>query len=331
MILGTLLAMPAPGLARDKNTQVIDGAAYLAPQRLVAVEGTRRMNVHCTGTGSPTVVFDSGLGGDMADWALVQPQVEAHTRACSYDRAGLGFSDPSPDPRSSANMVSDLHRLLQAAQIKPPYILVGHSVGGMNIKLYAQTHFNEVAGLVFVDPSHEELARRSWDLNPELGNKYPAFLELLRACLRMKPDEFVPGTKVHENCAVPPNEERFSPAIHAVQVDRLFRPGYMSAWVSEQEHVWSTSAAQVRATRRPMGDIPIVVLTHEPLARRDGETKEMRDGQNRIRTELHTEIARMSTRGTIRTVVNSGHFFQLEQPQDVIEAVLEVLRMLNRR
>lgn len=321
-----LLSVSATGLANERNTQVIDNAAYLEPQRLVPIENQRRLNLYCTGKGSPTVVFDSGLGGDMADWALVQPAVAAETRACSYDRAGLGFSDPSPKPRSSANMVSDLHRLLRAARIKPPYVLVGHSMGGMNIKLYAEKYLSEVAGLVFVDPSHEDLARRAWELDPETGKKYGPYLELLHACLKAKPADFVVGSKIYETCAIPPNSSRFSGAINAVQLERVLRHGYMGAWISEQENVWSASADQLRAAHRALRDIPIVVLTHEPLPRRENETQAMRDAQNQLRTELHTEISTMSTRGSIRTVKNSGHYFQLEQPQDVVAAVLEVVR-----
>lgn len=320
------MSVSATVLASQRNTQVIADAAYLEPQQLVAVESGRRINIYCMGRGSPTVIFDSGLGGDMVDWALVQPTVSAATRACSYDRAGLGFSDPSPKARSSANIVDDLHRLLQAAHIEPPYVLVGHSLGGMNIKLYAETYLAEVAGIVFVDPSHEDLAKRAWELSPDTGKKYAPYLELLRACLRAKPADFVPGSKLHENCATPPNSSRFSAAINELQLKRVLLPGYMGAWISEQENVWSVSADQLRAARRDLGDMPIIVLTHEPLPRRDDETQEMRDAQNRLRTEMHDDIASMSTRGTVRMVRNSGHYFQLEQPQDVSAAVLDVVR-----
>lgn len=110
-----------------------------------------------------------------------------------------------------------------------------------------------------------------------------------------------------------------------MQLKRVLRPGYMGAWISEQENVWSASADQLRAAHRALGDVPIVVLTHEPLPRRENETQEMRDAQNQLRVELHTEISTMSTRGSIRTVQNSGHYFQLDQPQDVIAAVFEVV------
>src|SRR3954468_10241000 len=124
--------LPAGEVSAARNQEIISDPAYLKPQRLIDVGGGRRLNLYCMGSGSPTVVFDSGLGEGMVAWALVQPQVALHTRACAYDRAGLGFSDPSPEMRTSAFVVQDLRTLLKKARIKPSYVLVGHSFGGMN-------------------------------------------------------------------------------------------------------------------------------------------------------------------------------------------------------
>jgi pimeloyl-ACP methyl ester carboxylesterase len=330
-LAGLLLFALSVAAAGEKNTQVIADAVYLKPQQLVAIEEGRRLNIYCTGKGSPTVIFDSGLGDPMMVWALVQPRVAAVTRACSYDRAGLGFSDPSPRPRTSEQIVEELHRLLLGAQIKPPYVLVGHSFGGMNIKLYAQTYGPDVAGLVFVDPSHEDLAKRSWELDPDRGRKNTIYMSFLQACLEAQPTDFVEGSKLKQLCATPPNAARFSEAITALQLERAVQPGYRAAWISEQQNVWSASAAQLRAARRPLGDIPLIVLTHDPLPRQGDEAQAMTDAQNDLRTTLHADIARMSTRGTIRTVHDSGHHFQLDQPEEVATAVLEVVKAASRR
>ena len=95
----------------------------------------------------------------------MQPAIAAHTRACSYDRAGVGYSDPGRGPGDSATIVDDLHRLLTAASIKPPYLLVGHSLGGMHVRLYADVYPKEVVGMVLVDPSHEDWVERAWKLD----------------------------------------------------------------------------------------------------------------------------------------------------------------------
>src|ERR1700690_3455652 len=118
------------------------------------------MNILCIGSGSPTVVLEAGLGDQIRAWAFVQPKISAWVLTRSYDRAGLGFSDPSGRPGTSANAVADPHNLISAAAIKPPYILVGHSLGGMYVRLYADRYPADVAGLVLVDPVSEEQGRR---------------------------------------------------------------------------------------------------------------------------------------------------------------------------
>jgi pimeloyl-ACP methyl ester carboxylesterase len=150
----------------DKSTTVIDDPAYTHAQRLVEIEPGRRLNLYCTGKGSPIVVFDSGGGGETVDWAPVQPAIAGHTQACSYDRAGLGFSDPGKRASDSKNIVDDLHRLLTAAALKPPYVLVGASYGGLNVRLYADTYAAEVVGMVLVDSTSEDWIEERLKLDP---------------------------------------------------------------------------------------------------------------------------------------------------------------------
>jgi pimeloyl-ACP methyl ester carboxylesterase len=118
------------------------------------------MHLHCSGEGSPTVIMEAGLNDFSVLWALAQPEVMKFTRVCTYDRAGLGWSDPSPHPRSSESMVDELHRLLSRAEIKGPYVLVGHSFGGLLMRLFAHHHPAEVRGIVLVDSAHEEQLAR---------------------------------------------------------------------------------------------------------------------------------------------------------------------------
>ena len=138
------------------TAKVIDGVAYTQPQRMVEVERGRRLNLYCVGTGAPTVVFESGLGVTLSNWGFVQPEIAKNTRTCSYDRAGLGFSDPASRASNSENITDDLHRLLISAAIQPPYVLVGHSYGGLTARLYAYTYPAEVVGMVLVDPTTED-------------------------------------------------------------------------------------------------------------------------------------------------------------------------------
>lgn len=320
-----IAVLPLLANAGEKSTAIVSDAAYTKPENLVTIEPGRRLNIFCTGKGSPTVVFDSGLGDGTRVWGLIQPAIGEHSRACSYDRAGLGFSDPPVRPSTSANEVDDLHRLLHAAHLKPPYILVGHSLGGMNVKLYAETYLSEVAGLVFVDPSHEDLGKGAWAIDPESRKTYAPYMAALQRCLDARPEDFVPGSELVQNCGPFP-DPRYSAAINAVESERGKLRGRLQTRISEQENVWFTSADQVRAAYRPLGTIPIIVLTHEAFPRGSAETQEQRNAKNKLWIDLHDQIAAMSTRGKRVTVENTGHYIQLEQPQAVVDAILEVLR-----
>jgi pimeloyl-ACP methyl ester carboxylesterase len=125
----------------------------LLKKNLFDIGGGRHMNMVCIGEGSPTVVFDYGLGSHLLHWQKVQQPVSAFTRACFYDRAGYGYSDSSPRPSMAENVVDDLHSLLAKAGITEPVVLVGHSIGGLYATLYADKYLDQVAGLVLIDPS----------------------------------------------------------------------------------------------------------------------------------------------------------------------------------
>jgi pimeloyl-ACP methyl ester carboxylesterase len=168
--LASLLSLGrmATATAADAPT-VIDNPAYAKAQQLLEVAPGRRLNLYCVGTGSPTVIFEAGMGDEAGTWGLVQPMVAAHVRACSYERAGLGFSDPANRPGTAANAVDDLHHLLAAADIKPPYVLVGHSYGGMIVRLYADLYPRDVAGMVMVDTQKEDWPKAYWQIDPAQG------------------------------------------------------------------------------------------------------------------------------------------------------------------
>lgn len=133
-------------------------APTVPPGRMVDIGG-RRLHLVCVGSAFPTVIFESGSGEGWYSWALVQNEVGQHFRACSYDRSGIGFSDPDPRPRSVRILINDLHELLRRSGENGPYVLVGHSLGGLLVRRYAMTYRSEVAGLVFVDSAHEDAAR----------------------------------------------------------------------------------------------------------------------------------------------------------------------------
>ena len=129
--------------------------------------GGLALHVHCVGEGKPIVVLDAGLGGDGASWKDVQPEIGRFTRACAYDRAGLGYSGPAPRSHTSQQMARELHTLLDRAGLDGPYVLVGHSFGGLNVRMFASEYPRDVSGMVLVDASTEDQDTRYWSALPE--------------------------------------------------------------------------------------------------------------------------------------------------------------------
>ncbi len=155
-VVATLLAI---GFTYETLASTLDRRAFPPPGRMVDV-GSHQLHLLCTGAGSPTVILETGLGATSSAWALVQPSVAATTHVCAYDRAGLGWSQPGPEPRDARQIVTELHRLLEAAEVPGPYVLVGHSNGGLYSRLYASTYPTDVVGMVLVEATPTNLFAR---------------------------------------------------------------------------------------------------------------------------------------------------------------------------
>lgn len=328
LVAGLWVGLAAPAAAA---TKVIDDPAYTHPQRMVEIEPGRRLNLHCTGSGSPTVIFDSGLGDGTAAWALIQPTISTHVRACSYDRAGMGFSDPGRRAGDSANIVDDLHRLLVAASIKPPYILVGHSFGGMNVRLYADRHFDEVVGMVLVDTADEDWLDYAWTIDQEQNSREHLYSEVQqgwqqdRDCVAAAEKGLVEGSEAFKRC-VPDADPRYSAAINAAWLKQNRSADHLRAVLSEEESLRTMSDDEVRTARRWYGSMPLIVLKSSLITKLGtGETQAHRDAINHLHLWLIDQYAALSKRGVIRIVPNSTHDIQMSQPEAVNAAILEVL------
>src|SRR5215204_2867978 len=153
-LIVVLLALAVLGAIYQAIATELAERAYPAPGEMVEVGGYR-LHINCTGQGSPTVILDGGLGEFSAQWVRVQQEVSGTTRVCAYDRAGMGWSEMGPDPRDAKQITSELHTLLSKAGIDGPYVLVGHSLGGLSMQTYANRYPDEVAGVVLVDSSTE--------------------------------------------------------------------------------------------------------------------------------------------------------------------------------
>lgn len=326
------LAVLALGVAHaeDVKAPIVTDPVYTQPQRLVAMDGGRRMNIYCLGQGKPTVVLDAGMGDSTISWALVQRPIAEDTRVCAYDRAGLGFSDGSNRPGTALNIAHDLHKLLQAAGEKPPFVLVGHSAAGMYIRVYADRYPEDVVGLVSVEGSHEDQSVRGWAIGePGQQAKWDAFLADYDGCVTEAHKGLVPGTPAFEKCVGAP-DTRFSAEINAAQMRYAATERWQAAAASERHAIFYASADQTRRTRRSFGDLPIVVLTHAPYPPAKGETQALRDQRTLSWEIMHNEVAAMSTRGVNAIVPGAGHYIQYDRPQVVIDAVENVIGIVRR-
>src|SRR5215204_5866600 len=150
IVLAALAGATYQSLATRK-----DLALTPPPGQLVDIGGYR-LHLWCTGNGVPAVVLDTGLGGSSADWGFVQPEVARFTRVCSYDRAGMGYSDSGPMPRTARRIARELVELLNRSRVSGPVVLVGASLGGFSVRLFASEYPGRAAGLVLVDATHED-------------------------------------------------------------------------------------------------------------------------------------------------------------------------------
>ena len=308
---------------------------YAVPQTLVTVGRRRRLNLLIAGDGAPTVIFASGMNGTSLHWARVQPVIALNNRTVAFDKAGIGFSDPGPLPRTASAIVKDLRAALRAADISPPYVLVGSSAGGPQMRLFAFRHADEVVGMVMVDSSSEHQYRRMDEVAGYRENEKQR-RELLRTYSRLarlaRSGALAPGTPEFDRAVGAPAPTH-TPALWAAHVALRTSPGYWRALRSEAAAADSVSSDEVAAARKslgatPLGDMPLIVLT----AGRDGSSRPWEpavaaEARRALWQAMHDEIASLSKRGTRCTVAGAGHGIELDKPEAVITAIEEVIAM----
>jgi pimeloyl-ACP methyl ester carboxylesterase len=330
-----LLTLAAVGFGYEHVMAAADARSFPPPGRTPLVNG-RAMHLNCQGTGSPTIVMDAGLGGWSMDWSAVQTSIARSSRVCTYDRPGLGWSSPRPEPRDAQHAVDELHALLTTAENGGPLVLVGHSNGGLRMLLYAAEHRADVAGLVLVDPTpisteaeqfaalspaeRAELLALSTELTSEPSEGSQPLVSLIQAAqpfgvARLLSDGLLAST------VYPHLSSALQPAYRA----GINRDSYMSTIAAEAQQR-QTSIDQVRRVGT-LGNLPLVVLASSDAAPFYGDPVSIDQSgraleiMNVMLDRSRLAIAQLSSSGRVEMVARSGHYIQFDRPDAVIQAI----------
>ena len=316
---------------------------YARPGQLVDVGGFR-LNLYCVGSGSLTVVFDSGWGDWAPAWSKVQPQIAKWTRACSYDRAGTGFSDPGPMPRTSVRIAEELHAALHRADIAGPYILVGSAFGGDNVRTFADLYIGEVAGLVLVDADPDDLEPEA--MREEAHRAHAGLPSDLRDC-RNAIAEHKPLPVLDSGPGQPPKtcaqqfffrgfpEAEWSPELNAKVLEiAQTKVAMYDAYSSEMEQT-AADETYLQQHRLSFGSRPIRVLTSGNHGVGHLERKPP-DTPKHFKYEQETTLAQarwlgLSSNAKQIFARNSSEYIQFDEPETVIDAIREVYDQRSAR
>ncbi|MBV8363268.1 MAG: alpha/beta hydrolase [Candidatus Eremiobacteraeota bacterium] len=300
----------------------VNETPYLSAQRLVDVGGGRRLNIYCTGAGSQTVILDGAIGSSAFVWNKVQPQLANHVRVCSYDRAGYGFSDPGGLPHTTSANVKDLHALLRNAHIAPPYVLVTHSLNGFDGWIFADRYRGELAGLVQIEPSNVEEGRfATIEGQKKFDAANAADLQFMNACARKARRHQL---KAGDDC-VGPNDPKLSTRLNKIEKEHSTSPSMWDAVLSERMSL-PADIREVKREQRAYGNLPLIVLTAGMTQDAPDSTPPQRLASKHLWAELRAQDAARSNLGVNCVVAGAGHYIQLDKPNVVSAAVLEIMR-----
>ena len=308
------------GMSYQVIATTYDRYRYPPPGQMIDVGGYR-LHLYCSGVGSPTVILESGFGGNSLDWSLVQPEVAKFTQVCAYDRAGFGWSDSGPEPRDSDHIAHELHSLLSKAGITGPYIMVGHSFGGLHARVFTQHYTKEVVGMVLVDASHEDQDIRFSLVDPQ-GTKIANAQEQqqLAFCQVLTPLGIKRLLSMLNKQEI--SDLKLPAAVQPVYSALNLRTSFCETLVQELAAV-DASNQQVRLARS-LGALPLRVLSHGKAEGLSISAGRIAKGEA-VWAELQADLTRLSTNSVQYIADMSGHYIQLDQPDLVIRAIHQVL------
>ncbi|MEI6719168.1 MAG: alpha/beta hydrolase [Betaproteobacteria bacterium] len=309
--------MSAPVTGSDCSL-VDDSRQFAAPQTRVDIGADRRLNLFISGHGSPTVVLIPGLGVQTGLWVRVQPELSRAVRVLSYDQAGIGFSDPGPLPWTAAQAAVDLRTALRAAHIAPPYLFVAMSMGTFEAREFVRENPGEVVGMVFVDPTPDDFRARAAAVSPNDERRIREQSSHYSFCADCARDGLLgPDRPPEPKCVLP-----VVPGLSEIMTEALQQNTY-------RESYWRTLASQFEGLMacKPdgnLGSMPVIVLS-AGARQNPGVPSEDFSALEALVTAGHAEMARLSTRGEMRCVPQSGHLIMWDRPDAVIAAIRDVI------
>jgi pimeloyl-ACP methyl ester carboxylesterase len=317
-------AQPEPAAAHTEDLRMLP---YTQPGQLVDIGG-RRINMHCAGSGTPTVILMAGIFSWSLVWYKTQPVIAQKTRVCAFDRAAYGFSDPAPRPQILSEVVDDLHSVLEAGAIPGPYVLVGHSLGGLEARVYAQRWPEGLVGMVLVDTAQaaEGLIDENQPGFDEVDGEESYTADMLHCASLAARGPFEPSSPEFKFCsATLPND---TPAEFRKVWPRFFTAPYFEDKASLMSSVYTHRYDE--ADHQRLGAMPLVVLSAEnPFDVHTPAGVRFWQASKKAWYARDEALAHLSSRGIHRLIKGSRHHIQLDKPQEVIDAVDEVLRQLT--
>jgi pimeloyl-ACP methyl ester carboxylesterase len=319
-LIALLVLLLLLGIIYQRVSSARDFRAYIPPGVFVEVSGYK-MHLNCNGPkeSTPAVILESGLNDSWLSWYKVQPSIAKFASVCSYDRAGVGWSDAQPGEPDSQTIALRLHALLQSAAVRPPYVLVGHSSAGLHVRVYQKLYPAEVAGIVLVDASH-----------PDEMNRMPSQIAAGRSKRRLKFELL----KLAVPFGVPRLTGRCGDG--PPEIKNLLRTAQCrTLWMETQEaefDAFDKSAEEVPAAAS-LGSMPLIVLSHDPkIGGKPGVLPAAIAEHSEIAwAQMQEELSHLSTSGKHIVAQGSTHYIQFDRPDLVTDAIRSVVDAVRNK
>ena len=306
--LASLLGLMLVGYIFEPPTEAADAKTYPPPGELVDVGG-HRLHIKCTGNGSPAVVIEAGLGDWSTSWGFVQAEVAKTTRVCTYDRAGMGWSEAGPLPRDAAQFAKELYTLLQNANVPGPYVMVGHSLGGLGVRVFVHDYSSEVSGVVLIESMNPKQLPQSPTGVRSQPNPQSRYYSVLTGLARFGVVRVLarPVTRMSSSSIIPDEKAYYS---------RFVRVQSMQAAMGESQGL--PASGEEAAAVKTFGDLPLIVLT------------------GRLHTDppnwqtWQTELLQLSSNSQQLFAEKSEHNIQIEEPDAAVAAIIQMVEQVRQ-